>query len=179
MTEHLARAEFRSILRDTSTDLLAYFERRVDVRDDAADLLGETMLQAWRRRGVLPEEPQRQRMWLFTIAANVLSNHHRSRRRRTALTARLRDRLADTSAEVDPTETHAIRDAVLRLNQAHRELVMLIHWDGFTIAEAAEILGLNPSTARGRYSAAREVLKRSLEEATLTSAGAHSRAPFG
>lgn len=167
VTPHNARAEFRSILRDTSDDLLAYFERRVHLRDDAADLLGETLLQAWRRRAVLPDEPRRRRMWLFTIAANVLSNHNRSRRRRTALTDRLRDRLAGTSTEADPTETHAIRDAVLRLSQAHRELVTLIHWDGFTIIEAAEILGLNPSTARGRYAAARETLKSALADAAL------------
>lgn len=168
VTPQHARAEFRSMLRDTSGDLLAYFERRVHIRDDAADLLGETLLQAWRRRDALPEEPQRRRMWLFTIAAHVLSNHHRSRRRRTALTDRLRDRLAGTSPEVDLTETQAVRDAVLRLNQAHRELVMLIHWDGFTIVEAAELLGLNPSTARGRYSAARETLKSALADAALT-----------
>ncbi len=39
---------------------------------------------------------------------------------------------------------------------------MLIHWDGFTIVEAAEILGLNPSTARSRYAAARELLRDAL-----------------
>lgn len=55
-----------------------------------------------------------------------------------------------------------VRDAVLRLNAAQRELVMLIHWDGFTIVEAAELLGLNSSTARGRYAAARETLKDAL-----------------
>lgn len=44
----------------------------------------------------------------------------------------------------DLTETHAVRDAVLRLADARRELVMLIHWDGFTVVEAAEQLGLNP-----------------------------------
>lgn len=33
-------------------------------------------------------------------------------------------------------------------NDVHRELVMLIHWDGFIIVEAAALLGLNASTAR-------------------------------
>ena len=67
-----ARAEVRADWRDVSGDLLAYFGRRVHNREDAADLLGETMLQAWRRRDVLPNETARQRMWLFTIAANVV-----------------------------------------------------------------------------------------------------------
>lgn len=58
---------------------------------------------------------------------------------------------------------------MLRLDDAHRELVMLIHWDGFTVVEAAELLGLNPSTARGRYSAARQTLRAALAEAASCS----------
>jgi RNA polymerase sigma factor (sigma-70 family) len=156
------------MLRDTSSDLLAYFERRVLVREDAADLLNETLLQAWRRADVWPDTPQRRRMWLFTVAANVLANHRRSRRRRTALVDRLRSHLAADSSEPAMEESHAVRDAVLRLADAQRELVMLIHWDGFTIVEAAAILGLNPSTARGRYSAARDTLRTALAEAAGT-----------
>ena len=163
-----SRAALRATLRETSSDLLAYFERRVRLREDAADLLGETMLQAWRRRDALPEETTRRRMWLFTIAANVLANHHRSRRRRTALTDRLRDHVATAPPETDLAEANAVRDAVLRLHDAHRELVMLIHWDGFTIVEAAEVLGLNTSTARGRYAAARQALKAALTDTVCT-----------
>jgi RNA polymerase sigma-70 factor (ECF subfamily) len=145
--------------------LLAYFERRLRSRDDAADLLGETMLQAWRRIDAFPVvDPVRQRMWLFTIAANVLANYRRSTSRRVALAGRLRAQLATAPAPVDPSETTAVRDAVLRLRDAHRELVMLIHWDGFSLVEAAEILGLNASTARGRYAAARAVLIDALAE---------------
>ena len=157
-------AEFRAALRETADDLLAYFERRLSTRDDAADLLAETMLQAWRRSDAMPDQAERRRMWLFTIAANVLANHRRSARRRLALADRLRGHLATTTAP-DPAEASAVRDAVLRLQAAQRELVMLIHWDGFTIVAAAEILGLNPSTARSRYGAARDELRRALSTA--------------
>jgi RNA polymerase sigma-70 factor (ECF subfamily) len=145
--------------------LLAYLERRVRSREDAADLLGETMLQAWRRIDSFPgDDGSRQRMWLFTIAANVLANYHRSRRRSGALASRLREHLRTAPADPDAAEVSAVRDAVLRLHDAHRELVMLIHWDGFTILEAAELLGLNASTARSRYAAARVVLREALTE---------------
>jgi len=58
-------------------------------------------------------------MWLFTIAANVLANHNRSRR--MALTERLRT-LDDCQPNQTPdvAETNAIRDAVLRLHDAQR-----------------------------------------------------------
>lgn len=149
-------------LQGTAPDLLAYFERRVHPREDAADLLSEVMTQAWRRADALPSDLERRRMWLFTIARNVLSNHARSRRRRSALTERIRVQLAYAQAIPDHDVLAAVRDAVGLLPAAQRELVMLIHWDGFSIRQAAEILALNPSTARSRYAAAREGLQRSL-----------------
>lgn len=160
-----ARSEAQEALQAAARDLQGYFERRLRSREDAADLLSETMLQAWRRIDAFPTgAPGRQRMWLFTIAANVLANHRRSYARRSRLAARLRHYIETTPTPADPGETTAIRDAVLRLSAAHRELVMLVHWDGFTLVEAAEILGLNPSTARGRYAAARTALKEALTD---------------
>jgi RNA polymerase sigma-70 factor (ECF subfamily) len=157
-----ARGAIRSALRETSGDLLAHLERRVRSREDAADLLGETMLQAWRRIDTFPTDDEaRQRMWLFTIVANVLANHHRWRRR-LALADRLRTPLATASRTPNHAESSAVRDAVLRHHDAQRELVMLIHWDGFTILEAAQILAVNPSTARSKYGAARRVLRDAL-----------------
>lgn len=157
-TDDLAAA--RAALRDTSKDLLAYLVRRVPSPEDAADLYGEVMVTAWKRIDKLPATPERQRMWLFVIAANTLSNHRRTSSRRSELTERLRQQLASTAPDHD--DTYAVRDAVLRLHRAQRELVMLIHWDGFSIVEAAELLGLNPSTARSRYAAARSALREAL-----------------
>lgn len=151
----------RSALEDSADDLLGYFERRVDIPADAADLLSDTMLQAWRRADACPGDTQRQRMWLFTIAANILSNHRRSTTRRLRLAHRLREHFPSEPAP-DHAEPSAIRDAVLRLHDSQRELVMLIHWDGLTIIEAAELLGLNASTARSRYAAARTSLREAL-----------------
>jgi len=160
------RVEVRGFLSQNADDLLAYFERRVHVREDAADLLGETLLQVWRRHDALPDDATRQRMWLFTIAAHVLANHRRSGRRKVALANRLRDQVSVTPMQPDLGEQAAVRDAVLHLHDAHRELIMLIHWDGFNVVEAAEVLGLNPSTARGRYAAARTALREALAEVT-------------
>jgi RNA polymerase sigma-70 factor (ECF subfamily) len=158
-------ADLRAALGASADSLLAYFERRVRHREDAADLLADTMLQAWRRCDALPHEVERQRMWLYTIAANVLANQNRATRRRTALAERLRAQLRQ--AEVpDPAEGVEVRDAVARLPEAQRELVMLIHWDGLSIVEAAVVLGLNPSTARSRYSTAREQLRLALTDIT-------------
>lgn len=106
-------------------------------------------------------------MWLFTIAAHVLANQRRSVRRRTALVERIRSHLTE-SHPPDHAEALSVQAAVRDLAAAHRELIMLVHWDGLSVAQAAEILGLNASTARSRYSAARNALREALAETAET-----------
>lgn len=142
--------------------LLKYFVRRVVVREDAADLLGETLLTLWRRAVDVPVTDEAARMWLFGVARRVLATHRRGRHRRCALAERLRAELAVTGATGDPVAEH-VRAAVRALPERDRELVGLIHWEGFGPAEAAAILGIRPGTARMRYQRARERLATALE----------------
>ena len=100
-------------------------------------------------------------MWLFGIARNVVANVTRTGQRRVNLADRLRhalsrthDRSADDGLEV--------RDAISRLPAEQAELVRLVHWEGFTIAEAGSILGVPASTARTRYQRARGDLRVAL-----------------
>jgi RNA polymerase sigma factor (sigma-70 family) len=151
-----------SALATNSADLLAYLERRVGVREDAADLLGETMLVAWRRVEKLPEERERARMWLFVIARTTLLNYRRGRRRHLAVTDALRAKLAmgdDSSATEGGID---VRRAIDALPAELAEIVRLVHWDGFALAEAAELLGIPAPTARGRYARARAQLSSAL-----------------
>lgn len=152
-------ARLTAALTTASPDLLAYLQRRVGP-DDAADLLGETMVVAWRRVRDLPEDPERARMWLFGIARGTLLNHTRGERRRWALA----DRIRAVSSRVSPPadEGADVRDAIARLDPDHAELVRLVHWEGFSLVEAAEILGIPASTARGRYARAKEELRAAL-----------------
>lgn len=40
----------------------------------------------------------------------------------------------------------------------------MVHWDDFTLAQAAALIGMNPSTARTRYARAKERLAAQLEQ---------------
>ena len=125
------------------------------------------MLAAWRRVDSTPHEPEQSRMWLFGIARHVVTNAVRSERRRWSLTERFREVLRTSPTEGRPADEGAeVRDAIGRLSPAQAELVRLIHWDGFAIAEAAQILSISPSTARTRYQRARADLKTALSELT-------------
>ncbi len=147
-------------LAANAPDLLAYFERRV-APHDAADLLAEVMLTAWRRVRELPADPERARMWLFITARNVLANAERGERRRWRLANRLRLLLGTPSAP-DAAEGAEVRDAIARLAPDAAELIRLVHWDGLSLAEAAEVIGIPASTARGRYQRAKAELREAL-----------------
>lgn len=176
--------------RAVAPDLLNYFARRVRPVDDAADLLNETLIVTWRRLRSVPDDAEQARMWLFRTAANVLRNHLRGQRRRDAMADRLRTmiaiavdegfdntrasrpRAASTTRSADLDERLDVRAAVAALVPEQRELVILVHWDGFTIAEAATIAGVRETTARGRYQRARLLLRAALDAAEPTSASA-------
>lgn len=55
-----------------------------------------------------------------------------------------------------------MRDAISRLDPDRAELVRLVHWDGLTLVEAAELLGIPASTARSRYAKGKEELRVAL-----------------
>lgn len=147
-----------------SVDLLSFLQRRVGV-DDAPDLLGETMVVAWRRVRELPEDTERARMWLFGIARGTLLNHARGARRRWALADRIRGYADSPAAAPASDEGLDVRDAISRLDPDLAELVRLVHWERFSLTDAGELLGIPASTARSRYQRAREALRLALSMA--------------
>ncbi len=139
-------------------DVLTYFRRRVG-DDDAPDLLADTMVVAWRRIALLPTDDEGARRWIFGIAHHVLLNHARSERRRSRLSVRLRSVLGSAPATLPADHGIEVRDAIARLEPELAELVRLIHWDGFSLAQAAEVIGRPASTVRNQYARAKAQLR--------------------
>lgn len=147
-----------------STALLAYFVRRVDVPEDAADLLSETALIAWRKRKYLPQSEEDIRAWLFGVARNVLLHHYRTSIRRRAAADRLRDQIRiDSYSGFTPTPaTEAVLSAIRELDALDQEIIGLAHWDGLPLVEVARVLRMKEGTVRSRYHRARVRLRDAL-----------------
>ncbi|WP_052460817.1 RNA polymerase sigma factor [Microbacterium gorillae] len=152
------RRWIESVVEQNGDDLLRYLRRRVDQPEDAADLLGHVLLAIWKGARQVPKVELDARLWCFGIARNTLREHHRRTARRLALADDLRDRLrvrphGEDAAEIAEAQFAAagVRKALTTLDDRSRELITLVHWDGFSIAEAARMLGMNESTARTRY----------------------------
>lgn len=162
MSNHEQCDHLTSVLATDSPALFNYLQRRVGIQD-SPDRLAEVMITAWRRIAVLPKDPEQARMWLFGIARNVLADHSRGERRRWRLADRIRSRTSAADATTAAADTHyEVQDAVRQLPADLAELVRLVHWDGFTLADAAELTGVSASTARSRYQRARAQLRVAL-----------------
>jgi RNA polymerase sigma-70 factor (ECF subfamily) len=136
-----------------------YLLKLVGNREDAMDLCQETFFKAYMNLGAL-EDAGRFAPWLFRIAHNEAFSHLRKRRPER-----------DTEVAIDslptppatPTElVLAVRSALNRLSEDHREAVVLKIYQGFKFEEIAEVLSCPVSTVKSRLYAALDILKSDL-----------------
>lgn len=148
--------------------VLGYALRRVDDPADAADVVAETFLVAWRRVDDVPAGDDAH-PWLLAVARRVLANQRRGARRRHELSERLGRELAAHLAAAGLGEppgdarSERVRVALQRLSPDDREVLLLAGWEGLEPAQIAVVLGIRPVTARSRLHRARARLRTALE----------------
>ena len=159
--------------------VLGYVLRRTGNPDDAADVIAETFLTAWRRLDEIPRDPQT-RLWLYGVARRVLANHHRGERRRSALADRLR---ADLAFGYHPPEFDGeqaqITEAFRGLPAADRELLALTAWEGLDYGQIAVVLGCSRNAVRIRLFRARKRFASDLADTRARSAQSGVHVPHG
>ena len=138
--------------------MLGYALRRTDNTDDAADVLAETFLTAWRRLDEIPPGDQA-KLWLYGTARRLLANHRRGERRRLALADRIRAELALTYRPPDQSADFAeIAAAFRRIPQPDQELLALAGWEELDAGQIAAVVGCSRNAARIRLHRARRRL---------------------
>jgi RNA polymerase sigma-70 factor, ECF subfamily len=156
------RARFDLLYRSTRDDVLAYLLRRAPQPADAADLLAEVYLVAWRRLDAIPADRQA-RLWLYGVARRVLANSRRQEQTARATTHRLRDELrASVTGLAHPVAMMAVHDALDALDPDQRELLTLTAWEGLTPTEIASMTDQTAGAIRVRLHRARGQLRMRL-----------------
>ncbi len=163
LPRELMEARFSRLFQDHEREILRYALRRSDSPEDAADVVAETFLVAWRRLEDVPLEGEA-RLWLYATARRVLANRRRGIERGTRLAERLREELRRQIPLQLPTERHGVIEALAQLRDRDRELLMLIGMEGLSPAQAAKVLGISSMTARTRLHRARRRLRVRLQE---------------
>jgi RNA polymerase sigma-70 factor, ECF subfamily len=156
-----SRVRFERLFEANHRAVSAYALRRAG-RADAEDVVAETFLVAWRR---LDEVPAQAKPWLLGVARRVLANQRRAAGRRDALSQRL---AGEIPVAADPTHASPVIEALGRLRESDRELLLLIAWEGLTVEEAAVAFDCTRVALRVRLHRARRRLRTELETSDTT-----------
>lgn len=161
-----AEDEFRELFGQNFRELLSYALRRCSSPDDAADVVADTMLVAWRRFDQVPADGTA-RLWLYGVARRVLANHRRGVQRRDRLGERLRVELQDVVPDhAGEVEANAVLVAAMAgLSDSDRELLMLTTWENLDPQEVAVVLDVPARVVRTRLHRARGRLRERLGDA--------------
>jgi RNA polymerase sigma-70 factor (ECF subfamily) len=138
-------------------------------RYKAEDIVQETLLRYWRKRGAAEGSPLNP--WLFTVARNLVIDGYRMRMARPQEVAGevWLDQKADDVDYVDSMLSSVVVDSALQdLSPAHRQVLYATYFAGRTVKEASEALGIPVGTVKSRLYYGVRALQASLEQRGIT-----------
>jgi RNA polymerase sigma-70 factor (ECF subfamily) len=146
-----------------------YVVARLILRDDgrAEDATQEALVAAWRRLAGL-RDPDRFEAWLHRLLVNACYREARRGRRRGTMEVHV-DLLAvpeapgATDAANDLADRDQLERGFRRLDIDQRTVLVMHYYLGFSLIDAAEILGVPPGTVRSRLHRAINAMRAALE----------------
>jgi RNA polymerase sigma factor (sigma-70 family) len=157
-------AAFRILYDRTRVQLIAYALRRTRNAEDAADVVAEVFLIAWKRFESVPED-EKSLLWLYVTARRVMANRVRRTETRSKVMGRLRFEFTAYGADGHSHEAMLVaRDLLNQLSDGDREILMLAGWEGLGSTELAAVLGCSVTAARIRLHRARSHLRKAVAE---------------
>jgi RNA polymerase sigma-70 factor (ECF subfamily) len=153
-----SQAAFEELFARYRGPLYGYFRRRLQGDQRADDLTQETFLAVI--RAFDRYEPKALvRRYLYGIAMNLLAAERRKRFRDSPPG----EIAAEPATRDVSSEVLWIREALERLDEPEREILMLREYEQLSYAEIAELLKLPVNTVRSRLFRSRMALKEFLE----------------
>lgn len=163
------------VLATSASDRL-YAVARLILRSTelAEDAVQEALVRAWQQLPSL-RDPDRFDAWLYRLVVNACADQGRQLRRWSMQVRPLPVDLAtddDTGAVAD---RERLERGFARLKPEQRAVVVLHHYNGFSAAEIARLLGIPEGTARSRLHYATEALRAALDADARQPAVAQNR----
>lgn len=153
-------AAYRGLVDAHLGSILTYAYRLLNSREEAEEVAQETFLRAW-QHAERYEQSARVTTWLHTIARNQALD--RLRRRRPTTGQETVDSLPASDRPSDFLErkqaAEGVQEALEELAPRQREAVVLVHYQGLSHGEAAEVLGLGVDAVESLLGRARRKLR--------------------
>ena len=138
---------FEAFYRDNVEAVQRFIARRVDDPHLAADLTADVFLAVIEASDTYRPSRGTPVAWLYGVARNVVADRHRQQARELRLVTRVAGRALQ--------ESRRLYAALSTLPEDDRALIELVALDGLSVADAAQVLGVKPGTARVRLHRAR------------------------
>jgi RNA polymerase sigma-70 factor, ECF subfamily len=143
-------------------ELFGFALRGLEDRSLAEEAVQETFVRAWRAAPRFDPAIGAVRTWLFAICRNVVVDLARSR---TARAGRDEVFIPFADDELDlRLRAWQIEEALSRLSEPHRVVLVATYYEGRPAAEVAARLGVPEGTVRSRLFYALKALRLALDE---------------
>jgi len=157
--------EAYSALTSGRVDRLFSMARLIVGNDDrAADAVQDALLNAWLDLRAL-RDPDRFDAWLHRVLVRVC--YAAAKRQRTRTVVEIKLATIGEPSTGDSQAATAINDqldrAFARLSPEHRTVIVLVHYIGMSLAEAADSIGVPLGTVQSRLSRATQAMRGALE----------------
>lgn len=134
-------------------------------RQQAEDVVQETMLRAWRQSGRLDRTATSLMPWLATVARRIVIDEQRRRDARPAEAGEERlEKASVTDLTDDVLRSVIVTEALRALSPSHRQVLNETILSDRTVNEAAEVLGIPVGTVKSRVYYALRALRLVLAE---------------
>jgi len=151
---------FAALYRILASDLLSFANGMLRDRGAAEDAVQQAFLELARAAHTITGDGRSLRAWMYRSVRFTCLDEVRRRKRRPEEPT---DRLPDTG-RVDPSlPDPTVQEALMRLSDRHRAIVVLRHVIGCSVDEIAEILGTNRTAV---YAASVRAERRLAKELT-------------
>jgi RNA polymerase sigma-70 factor (ECF subfamily) len=154
----MTEADYNDCVRQYADGLYRFMLKSTRQVEDARDLVQSAFEKLWEHRKEV--NALNSKSYLFTIAYHKMIDLGRKNRRmeyRESLPEQI-----ETKGGPTPRLRQVLEDALDRLNERQRSLVMLKDYEGYSYEEIGEIMGLNVSQVKVNLHRARIQLKQYL-----------------
>ncbi|GAC1529764.1 MAG: RNA polymerase sigma factor [Sediminibacterium sp.] len=154
----MTEKEYNNCVDRYADNVFRFIVKNLHHEEDARDIVQTTFEKLWRNREAV--ENEKSKSYLFTVAYNQMIDHIRKVKR-----IRLKEDFREDSRTVLPSNDHikkTLMEALNRLNETQKSLVMLKDYEGYSYEEIGHIMGLNESQVKVYLHRARLTLRNYL-----------------
>lgn len=150
--------EYNQCVDQYADNVYRFIVKNLRHEEDAKDIVQTAFEKLWRNRE--PIEYEKSKSFLFTVAYNQMIDHIRKAKRIQQKKTLITEEKAFYQPNSNTKKT--LMDAVNRLNETQRILVMLKDYEGYNYKQIGEIMSLNESQVKVYLHRARLTLRNYL-----------------